>query len=46
MFRAIYGQLKRFLRWLNGGSRWSKEAQNHRRDLESRYGGGSGDWEP
>jgi hypothetical protein len=44
MFRALYGQFKRFLRWLNGGSSWAKEAEDHRRDIRSRYPGG-GDWE-
>ncbi len=40
MFRALYGQLKRFLTWLNGGGGSVKDAENHRREVESRYGGG------
>jgi hypothetical protein len=46
MFSAVYRQIKRFLAWLNGGGRSGsvkdavKEAENHRRDVESRYGGG------
>ena len=43
MLRALYGQLKRFLGWLNGGGYSVKDAENHRRDVESRHGGGSGD---
>ncbi|HEX6725522.1 MAG TPA: hypothetical protein VF073_09810 [Gaiella sp.] len=47
MLRALYGQFKRFLGWLNGGG-YSvkdsvKQAENHRRDIESRYGGPGGD---
>ncbi len=47
MLRALYGQLKRFLGWLNGGG-YSvkgsvKDAENHRREVESRYGGPGGD---
>ena len=44
MLGAAYRQLTRFLAWLNGGGRSVKqsvrEAENHRRDVESRYGGG------
>jgi hypothetical protein len=47
MLRALYGQFKRFLGWLNGGGYSAndsvKEAENHRRDIESRYGGGGSD---
>ena len=45
MFSAVYRQIKRFLAWLNGGGRSGsvkdavKKAENHRRDVESRYGG-------
>jgi hypothetical protein len=46
MLRALYGRFKRFLGWLNGGGRSVKDAENHRRDVESRYGGGGvgGEW--
>ena len=41
MFRALYAQFKRFLGWLHGGGGPSvKDVENHRRDIESRYGGG------
>ncbi len=39
MFSAVYRQIKRFLAWLNGGGRSVKDAENNRRDVESRYGG-------
>jgi len=45
MFRALYGQFKRFLGWLKGGGGGGssvKDAENHRRDIESRYGGPPG----
>ncbi len=44
MLRAVYGQIKRFLGWLNGGGAGSsvKEAEDHRRNVESRYGDGGG----
>ena len=40
MLRSVYRQIKRFLAWLNGGGLSVKDAENHRRDIESRYGGG------
>jgi hypothetical protein len=40
MLRGLYGRIKRFLVWLNGGGLSVKDAENHRRDVESRYGGG------
>lgn len=47
MLRELYGQFKRFLRWLNAEGRpvkdtgrAVKQAEAHRRDIESRYGGG------
>jgi hypothetical protein len=55
MFRAVYRQIARFLNWVNrtgsgsSASRATREAADHRRDLESRYrggdyyGGGGGD---
>ena len=42
MLRAVYGQIKRFLDWLNGGGRSVKDAEDHRRDIESRHGGPPG----
>src|SRR5262245_57697448 len=45
MLRAIYGQFKRFLRFLNGESpvdRAVKEADDHYRDIEFRSGVGGG----
>ena len=39
MLRALYGQFKRFLGWLNGGGYSVKDAADYRRDHESRYGG-------
>ena len=44
MFRAVYRQIARLLNWVNGtgsgsnASRATREAENHRRDVESRYG--------
>jgi hypothetical protein len=49
MFRALYRQIARFLNWINrtgSGSSASvatKEAADHRRDIQSRSGSG-GDW--
>ena len=49
MFRAVYRQIARFLDWVNrsgsgpSASRAAKEAKDHRRDVESRYGGGGSD---
>ncbi len=49
MFRVVYRQVARFLNWVNGtGSRSSavramREAENHRRDVESRSGSGWGE---
>ena len=47
MFRALYRQIARFLNWINRStgsgssvSRAAREAEDHRRDVESRYGGG------
>jgi hypothetical protein len=53
MFRAAYRQIARFLNWINrtgsgsSTSRITKEAANHRRDVEIRSGShfGSG-WDP
>ena len=41
MFRAVYGEIKRFLLWLNGGGLSVNDAENYRRGVESRYGGRS-----
>ncbi len=44
MLRAVYRQIARFLNWVNGtgsgssAARAMKEAENHRRDVESRSG--------
>jgi hypothetical protein len=44
MFRAVYRQVARFLNWVNrtgsgsSASRASRDAENHRRDVESRHG--------
>jgi hypothetical protein len=48
MFRAVYGRIKGFLAWLNGGGRGDpgrsvKDAEKHRHDAERRYGGGFSD---
>jgi hypothetical protein len=42
MFRAFYRRIKSFLAWVNGESAGgpSKEAVEHRRDIENRWGGG------
>ena len=48
MFRALYRQIARFLNWVNGtgsgssASRAVKEAEDYRRDVESRSGIGWG----
>ena len=48
MFRSLYRQIAKFLNWVNrSGSRSSSseavsEAENHRRDVEDRAGGGWG----
>jgi hypothetical protein len=46
MFRSLYRQIARFLHWVNrtgsgssGTSRALREAEDHRRDIENRYGG-------
>jgi hypothetical protein len=43
MFRAVYRQIARFLDWVNGtgssASRATREAAEHRRDVESRNAG-------
>lgn len=50
--RAMYQQIARVLNWLNGtGSRQSgseaiREAEDHRRAVETRSGGGMGGWDP
>lgn len=47
VFRAVYGQIKRFLAWVNRGPSPSyKAAAEHRRDMQSREGGGGGDRDP
>jgi hypothetical protein len=44
MFRAVYRQIARFLSWVNrtgsgsSASRATREAAEHRRDVESRSG--------
>jgi hypothetical protein len=43
MLHGVYRQIKRFLAWLNGGGYSVKEAENYRRDIEDRWGGGR-DW--
>jgi hypothetical protein len=46
MFRAVYRQIARFLNWVNrtgsgpSASRATREAEDHRRNVESRSGGG------
>ena len=51
MFRSLYRQIVRFFDWVNrsgsgsSASRATREAADHRRDVENRYGGG-GDWGP
>jgi hypothetical protein len=51
MFRALYRQIARVLNWINrtgSGSSPSgaiKEAEDHRRDLEDRWGSGLGGWQ-
>ncbi len=48
MFRALYRQIARFLNWVNrtgsesSASQAIKEAEDHRRDIENRSGGGWG----
>jgi hypothetical protein len=46
MFNAVNRQIKRFLTWLNSGGPSVKDAENHRRDIESRYGGGGDHYGP
>jgi hypothetical protein len=52
MFRALYRQIARFLDWINrsgsgsSASRGTREAEDHRRDVESRYGGGGDYYRP
>jgi len=36
MFRAVYGRIKRFLAWLNGGHS-GRDAENYRWDIEARW---------
>jgi hypothetical protein len=48
MFRAVYRQIARFLNWINrtgsgsSASRATREAADHRRDVESRSSSGWG----
>ena len=47
MFHAVYRQIARFLNWVNrtgdsGTSRAIRGAENHRRDVETRYGSNYG----
>jgi hypothetical protein len=49
MLRALYRRIARFLNWVNGSRRFEsstsqamKEAEQHRRDIEDRSGGGWG----
>jgi hypothetical protein len=48
MFRALYRQIVRFFDWINrsgsgsSASRATREAADHRRDVEDRSGGGWG----
>ena len=43
VFRAVYGQIKRFLAWVNRGPSPSyKAAAEHRRDMQDQHGGGGG----
>jgi hypothetical protein len=48
MFRALYRRIARFLNWVNrtgsgsSASRTTREIERQRRDIENRYGGGSG----
>jgi hypothetical protein len=50
MFRAVYRQIVRFVDWINrsgsgsSASQATREAADHRRDIESRSGGGG--WGP
>jgi len=50
MFRAVYRQIVRVLDWLNGSgsglsaSQATKEAADHRRDVEHRSDTGMGGW--
>jgi hypothetical protein len=50
MFRALYRQIARFLNWINrtgsgsSTSQATREAADHRRDVETRSGGGNGDF--
>jgi hypothetical protein len=48
MLRAVYRQIARFFNWINrtgsgsSASQATREAEDHRRDMESRSGGGDG----
>ena len=47
MFGTVYRQIARFLNWVNrtgssGTSRAIRDAENHRRGVESQYGGYAG----
>ena len=50
MFRAMYRQVARFLKWINrtesesSASRAIREAEDHRREIESRSGSSGGGW--
>jgi hypothetical protein len=52
MIRALYRQIVRFFDWVNrsgsgsSSSRAVKEAEDHRRNIEDRYGSGSSGWGP
>lgn len=50
MFRVLYQRIKRFLAWLNGRGPSTKnavrEAENHRWDIGSRYGGPGDGYSP
>lgn len=51
MFRAVYRQIARFLDWVNrtgsgsSASQATREAENHRRDIETRSGSSGSGWE-
>ena len=46
----MYRQIARFLNWINrtgsgsSASQATRQAEDHRRDVESRYGYTGGDW--
>ena len=50
MFRAVYRQIVRFLDWINGSgsgssaSQATREAADHRHDVEIRSDSGPGGW--